>query len=71
MKEGIVDRFEGDFAVIEIGGKMVDVARSLVDEDVMVNDVVIWKGGKWIRDEEKTKKRMAAIRKLMNRVWED
>jgi Protein of unknown function (DUF3006). len=56
MKEGIVDRFEGDFAVIEIGGKMVDVARSLVDEDVMVNDVVIWKGGKWIRDEEKTKK---------------
>lgn len=68
---GIVERFAGDLAVIEIGGSTRNVPRSLVAEDVNVNDVVEWIDGKWVRNERATKERAARIKRLMDSLWED
>ena len=55
--KGIVDRFEGDFVVIEIEGNTKDVPKKQVDSSVKVNDVVELVDGKWIVKEEETEKR--------------
>lgn len=71
LKKGIVDRFEGDFAVIEVDGKTHDVKKSEVNPEVKVNDVVIFRDGKWVTDPNETKSRKTQIKKLMESVWED
>lgn len=68
---GIVDRFEGDVAVIEIDGATHDVPRAQVAEDVKENDVVERIDGRWVRNGEATNQRAEQIRKLMDSVWED
>ena len=69
--KGIVDRFEGDFVVIEIEGNTKDVPKKQVDPSVKVNDVVELVDGKWIVKEEETEKRKKEIKALMDSVWED
>ena len=69
--KGIVDRFEGDFVVIEIEGNTKDVPKKQVDPSVKVNDVVELEDGKWIVKEEETEKRKKEIKALMDSVWED
>jgi hydrogenase maturation factor len=69
--KGIVDRFEGEFVVIEIDGVTKDIPRADVDENVKVGDSVNLVDGKWIADEDETKNRSKEINKLMNNVWED
>lgn len=68
---GIVDRFEGDVAVIETDGETRDVPRPLVAADVKEGDVVEWKDGQWMRNEQATKERSAEIKTLMDSLWED
>lgn len=68
---GIVERFAGDYAVIEMDGETRNVPRSLLAEDVGVNDVVEWADGKWIRNARATQERSASIKKLMDSLWED
>ena len=69
--KGIVDRFEGDFVVIEIEGNTKDIPKKQVDPSVKVNDVVELVDGKWIVKEEETEKRKKEIKALMDSVWED
>lgn len=69
--KGIVDRFEGNYAVIEIDGETKDIPRTQVSDHVQAGDVVIFKEGKWERDQEATVKRTNEIKKLMESVWED
>lgn len=69
--KGIVDRFEGDYAIIEIDGKANDVARSIVDVSVKVGDVVTLVNGVWKTDLSETKQRKQHIKQLMDDVWED
>ncbi|MGM9929965.1 MAG: DUF3006 domain-containing protein [Bacillus sp. (in: firmicutes)] len=69
--KGIVDRFEGDYVVIEIGGQTQDIHRNLVDEHVEISDVVVLKNGKWYTDEDETPKRTQQMKALMDSVWED
>ena len=71
MKKGIVDRFEGDFVVIEINGKTVDVPKSEVDVKVKVNDTVVKKGALWVTDYKATKSRREYMKNLMEQVWDD
>lgn len=68
---GIVERFEGDFVVIEIDGVTKDILKALVSDDVQAGDVVEFHHEMWIRDESATKKRSIEIKKLMDSVWED
>ncbi|MGE7215288.1 DUF3006 domain-containing protein [Priestia koreensis] len=69
--KGIVDRFENDIVVIEIRGQTEDVSKDIVHDNVREGDVVLLVNGKWVRDEEETKKREREIQTLMDDVWED
>ncbi|MEK3800377.1 DUF3006 domain-containing protein [Peribacillus sp. FSL H8-0477] len=69
--KGIVDRFEGEYAVIEVDGKTRDVKRKLIADSVRVSDVVILNNGIWERDSDETDKRKKEVKKLMDSVWED
>lgn len=69
--KGIVERFEGEYAVIEVDGETRDVKRNLIADSVRVSDVVILKNGKWERDSDETLKRKKEVKKLMDSVWED
>lgn len=68
---GIVDRFEGEYAVIEIDGVTHDIPRTLVDEQVQPGDVVECIQERWMKNETATKQRSAEIKKLMDDVWAD
>lgn len=61
----IIDRFEGDFAVVETDEKvMLNIPKSLVpgSREGDVISIVI--------DEEETQKRKDNIQKLMDDLWE-
>ena len=62
----IIDRFEGDYAVVEIDkGKFVNLPKELVP-DAKEGDIVI------IRvDHEETNKRKEHVKDLMNQLFED
>ena len=62
----IIDRFEGDYAVVEINkGKFVNLPKELVP-DAKEGDIVI------IRvDHEETNKRKEHVKDLMNQLFED
>jgi len=62
----IIDRFEGDFAVVEL----IDKTTAVIPNKVLPSDS---KEGDVIKieiDREETKERKAAIDKLMEEVWE-
>lgn len=62
----IIDRFEGDYAVVEIDkGKFVNLPKELVP-NAKEGDIVI------IRvDREETNKRKEHVKDLMNQLFED
>ena len=63
----IIDRFEGDFAIIEINtGKFVDMPRILLPKEASEGDVIE------IRiDKNQTEARKKKIRGMMDRLFED
>ncbi|QUH21206.1 DUF3006 domain-containing protein [Alkaliphilus sp. B6464] len=67
----ILDRFEGDYAVIEVDGEMVDIERCLVDEKVKEGDVLIIIDGIYYRDGQATKERKQYIQDKFKDMWED
>ncbi|MDN4526351.1 DUF3006 domain-containing protein [Fictibacillus fluitans] len=69
--KGIIDRFEGKYAVVEIGNETRDILRSNLPEHVQTGDVVYFKGDKVVVDKEETEKRRKEIEDLMDEVWED
>jgi hypothetical protein len=69
--KGIVDRFEGDYVIIEIDGQTQDVDKSVVNTSVKVGDVVVFVDGVWTTNITETVIREQNINKLMDDVWED
>ena len=69
--QGIVDRIEGNFFVIEIDGVTKDIPKEQVATDVKVNDTVQLLNGIWTKNEQLTKERSEKIKKLMDSLWED
>lgn len=68
--KGIIDRFEGDYVVIEIDGQTQDIDKSVVNTTVKVGDVVVLIDSVWTTNTTETKNRDQAIKKLMDDVWE-
>jgi hypothetical protein len=66
--KGIIDRFEGDIAVVEINGKTQDFPKSIFPKEAEVGDVVIIEV---TVDKKATEKLRREIEELMNEVWED
>lgn len=67
---GIIDRFEGDIAVIEIDGQTKDFERSLLPVEAKAGDVVII-GNPIMIDREGTGERRERVKRLMDDLWED
>jgi hypothetical protein len=63
----IIDRFEGDFAVIEDGETFVSVDRRLVCEAACEGDVVELYDGRYITDAKATAERREAFAARLKR----
>ncbi|OAT73744.1 DUF3006 domain-containing protein [Parageobacillus thermoglucosidasius] len=66
--KGIIDRFEGDIAVVEIDRKTHDLPKAIFPKEADVGDVVIIEV---TIDKKETEKLRKEIEELMNEVWED
>lgn len=72
MKKGIVDRFEGEYAVIEFDeGKTEDISRDLISANVAPGDVVELHDGIWKTSTSETEKRRKIIQELESELFED
>lgn len=69
--KGIIDRFEGDFAVVEIEGQTKDFPKSMFPLDAKPGDVVVISDNKVSIQNEETENLRREIEQLMEDVWED
>jgi hypothetical protein len=66
----ILERFEGDKAVIEQDGKLFTTDKKFVDKSVKVGDLLTKKGDFYYPDSEKTKARRQKIAELEDSLFE-
>ena len=64
----VIDRFEGDIAVLETDSGMVDVQRNILPENASEGDVIAEVNGAYIIDNEATEARRAAVRAKYSRL---
>lgn len=68
----VIDRFEGEYAVIETENGMITVERSLIPDDARAGDVLGYENGCYVTDRETTaERRRAAGRKLRRLTHKD
>ena len=71
-RRGIIDRFEGDLAVVEFGEVMEDIPRSRLPESIQPGDVLwFYKDGRVESDAEERQRLSKEIDELMDELWED
>jgi hypothetical protein len=70
MKLGIIDRFEGKFAVVEIEGAMTNILRRRISAEAREGDVIVLADRKWAVNHEVTQLRRQAIETLVDELWE-
>lgn len=70
MKRGIVDRFEGDFAIVELENGFERIPRSKLPEGVKEGDSVNISAGGTTIDHEDTDKRRKKIKALMDKLFQ-
>lgn len=71
MRKGIIDRFEGNFAVVEFEDRTEDIPKEILPKDCKVGDVVSFIDNKISVDKAETLKRKEEIDDLMNELFED
>ncbi|MGM1044841.1 MAG: DUF3006 domain-containing protein [Bacillota bacterium] len=71
MRKGIVDRFEGNIAVIEFNGVTEDILRVKLPDNCEVGDVLVFENEKITIDKAATVKKRKEINDLMNELFED
>lgn len=64
----IIDRFEGDMAVIECDDGIFDISRNLLPENVVEGDVIISDGTTYSVDTESTEIRRKALKERFHRL---
>lgn len=71
MEKGIIDRFEGDIAVVEFGEEMRDIPKTILPKDSDVGDLLIFDGTSIIIDKAGTDKLRTEIEDLMKELFEE
>ena len=67
----IVDRFEGEYAILLDGDAVLEVRLTDLAEGIAEGDVVfLGEDGIWQKDAVETKDRQERIAKKMNALWE-
>lgn len=64
----IVDRFEGDFAVLETDSGMIDVEKIRLADDIREGDVIYETENGYIKDNFATQQRREKMIALKNRL---
>ncbi|WP_035293051.1 DUF3006 domain-containing protein [Clostridium sp. KNHs214] len=69
--KGIIDRFEGNFAVVELdNGEIIDIERVKIPKEAKEGDVIDI--GEEIKvDVEETKRVKDDIEKMVEHMWEE
>lgn len=71
-RRGIIDRFEGDLAVVEFGEVMEDIPKARLPDAVQPGDVLwFYQGGRVEVDVEEKQRLSKEIDELMEELWED
>ncbi|MCI8649373.1 MAG: DUF3006 domain-containing protein [Anaerotruncus sp.] len=70
--EGIIDRFEESFAVVELeNGEMQDISREQLPSDAQEGDVLIFtQADGWQIDARQTEARRVRLRRKLEALWE-
>lgn len=71
MVKGIIDRFEGEIAVVEVDGIMKDFPRDLFPEEASAGDVVKITENQIVVLKDETEKLRKEVEELMDEVWDD
>lgn len=64
----IIDRFEGNIAVLETDVGMINVDRKLIPEGSAEGDVLRCENGVYVSDRESTETRRAAVLEKFNKL---
>lgn len=70
MSQAIVDRMEGEYAVMEIEGVMKTIRRCDLPAEIREGDVLRLENSCWIIDREETERRKKEIQDLADKLWE-
>ena len=71
-RRGIIDRFEGDLAVVEFGEVIEDIPKSRLPESIQTGDVLwFYKDGRVESDAEERQRLSKEIDELMDELWEE
>ena len=69
--KGIIDRFEGDYAVVEFEGrKMVDIHKSDLPAGLKEGDAIQCTDGVYVFDELETKRIKKETKGMFDKLWE-
>lgn len=71
MEKGIIDRFEGNLAVIEFDSDMRDIPKKKLPEGSEVGDLLIFDGDSITIDKAGTDKLRKEIEDLMKELFEE
>ncbi|NQX45363.1 DUF3006 domain-containing protein [Paenibacillus tritici] len=71
MRKGIIDRFEGEYAVVEFDGTTEDILKSEVPAEAKAGDTLIFEGDGVTIDKTDTRKRKNEIQNLMDELFEE
>jgi hypothetical protein len=64
----IIDRFEGEFAVVEDGGQRAEIKRALLPRDAKEGDVLVLENEVYRVDAEATKARRAEVLERLRKL---
>lgn len=65
----ILERFEGNIAIIEKDGEMIEVGKECIDENAEIGDILELVNGNYYPDKSKTEKRRKKLTELQNSLW--
>lgn len=71
MRKGIIDRFEGEYAVIEFENKTEDILKSTLPAEVKAGDSLIFDEEKITIDTDDTASRKEEIDNLMEELFKE
>lgn len=70
MKKGIIDRFEGDCALIEVDGKIVEIPKNKLPKEVKEGDQIVIDGDV-VKLGLIAKELKGRLTELLDEVWDD
>jgi len=71
MEKGIIDRFEGDLAVVEFDSEMRDIPKNMLPKGSDVGDLLIFDSDSITIDKAGTDKLRTEIEDLMKDLFEE